>query len=107
VLAIDFKPFISPNFMNYLNLRLIGRVQGVGLRMLIFSQARKRNIGGWVKNESDGSVSVHLEGDNDELEEFASWLSGINDPFGASVQIVKREGSGRFDGPKRQFEIKL
>ncbi|MCL6089205.1 MAG: acylphosphatase [Candidatus Marsarchaeota archaeon] len=92
--------------MRFLDLRLMGRVQGVGLRTLVFSEATRRNLGGWAGNEEDGSVRVHLEGEEKELAEFARWLSSIHDPIGPDVRSLQTEGGGELQGrPKKPFAI--
>ena len=42
--------------------RAVGRVQGVGFRMFVRAEATKLGITGWVKNMSDGSVTMELQG---------------------------------------------
>ena len=42
--------------------RAIGRVQGVGFRMFVRAEATKRGVTGWVKNMSDGAVTMELQG---------------------------------------------
>ena len=39
-----------------------GRVQGVAFRAHTAEGARQRNVDGWVRNRSDGSVEACLEG---------------------------------------------
>ena len=39
-----------------------GRVQGVGFRMFVQQNAMKLGITGWVKNMSDGTVTMELQG---------------------------------------------
>ncbi len=39
-----------------------GKVQGVGFRITTFTIARKLGIRGWVRNNSDGSVTMVVEG---------------------------------------------
>lgn len=51
-----------------LRLTIYGRVQGVGFRVFVAKQAKKRALTGWVKNVSDGSVEVYAEGDVSQLE---------------------------------------
>ena len=45
-----------------------GRVQGVGFRAFVQKHAMKRGIKGWVRNMSDGSVTMEAEGDKTSLE---------------------------------------
>lgn len=49
-----------------------GRVQGVGFRMYVQQHALELGITGWVKNMSDGSVTMELQGESaavDKLEQ--------------------------------------
>ena len=39
-----------------------GRVQGVGFRMFVQQNALELGITGWVKNMSDGTVTMELQG---------------------------------------------
>ena len=40
-----------------------GRVQGVGFRVFVRNLAREFGATGWVKNMSDGSVTMELQGE--------------------------------------------
>jgi DNA ligase D-like protein (predicted 3'-phosphoesterase) len=76
-----------------------GRVQGVGYRDATVRHARELGVLGWVRNEDDGSVRVHAEGDADAVEALVAWLG--EGPRGASVEgveceRVKREGHEQF-----------
>lgn len=42
--------------------RVVGRVQGVGFRWWTRRTANELGLGGWVRNEVDGSVVVHAIG---------------------------------------------
>lgn len=47
-----------------------GRVQGVGFRAFVQSQAVRRALKGWVKNLPDGRVESEVEGDEALVNEF-------------------------------------
>ena len=57
-----------------ISFRSHGRVQGVWYRAFTQTQARRLNLSGWVRNESDGTVFGHAEGSDDALAEFISQL---------------------------------
>ncbi len=41
---------------------IYGRVQGVGFRAFVFRKAQSLGVGGWVRNQSDGSVEALVSG---------------------------------------------
>jgi acylphosphatase len=49
-------------------------VQGVGFRYNTVRRARAIGLSGWVRNETDGSVLVHIQGSQTEVEEMLRWL---------------------------------
>ncbi|MFH1112242.1 MAG: acylphosphatase [Patescibacteria group bacterium] len=51
-------------------LTLAGRVQGVALRYHTWLYARKNNLGGWIKNQDNGSVILEIEGEATKLKDF-------------------------------------
>jgi acylphosphatase len=52
-----------------LNVRVEGRVQGVGFRAFIDSEARRRGLLGWVRNRADGSVEAVFGGEEQTVRE--------------------------------------
>ncbi|MBH50245.1 MAG: acylphosphatase [Candidatus Marinimicrobia bacterium] len=57
-----------------ISFRVTGKVQGVWFRAFTQDKASLKNVTGWVKNESDGSVIGEAEGVNSKIEEFISLL---------------------------------
>lgn len=66
-----------------------GRVQGVGFRAATVAEARRLNLGGWVKNLADGRVEVVAAGAPDAVQALARWL--WQGPPGARVDSVHLE----------------
>ena len=50
-----------------------GLVQGVFFRASTRDKAQELGLSGWVRNEADGSVLIHAEGDLEALQELAIW----------------------------------
>jgi len=60
--------------METLDVRVTGRVQGVGFRAATVRQAHLLGITGWVRNAPDGSVEVLIQGDAERVDQMLSWL---------------------------------
>jgi len=56
------------------NVRIQGRVQGVGFRYYTQIEARRLGICGWVRNQPDGSVEVLIGGNSEQVEALKQWL---------------------------------
>jgi len=54
-------------------IHVTGWVQGVGFRWSAANEARNRGLSGYVKNLSDGSVYIEVEGYIDQLDYFVNW----------------------------------
>ena len=50
-----------------------GQVQGVGFRYLTVERAHELGVLGWVRNEDDGTVHAHLEGEAAAVDELVEW----------------------------------
>ena len=59
--------------------RAVGRVQGVGFRFFVMSNAKNYGITGWVKNMSDGSVTMELQGEPQTVERLIAKIKRGND----------------------------
>ena len=76
-----------------------GEVQGVGFRAATRRAAKRLGVLGWVRNEPDGSVTVHVEGSAQHVEEMLAFLA--RGPRGAHVgetrvQELAPEGHEQF-----------
>lgn len=55
-------------------IKITGRVQGVGFRYFAVQKAKEMGIIGWVRNLADGSVSIVAQGIEPELNTFIDYL---------------------------------
>jgi acylphosphatase len=60
---------MSAKIVHY-EIKVRGRVQGVGYRAFAAKNARVLGLKGFVKNLADGSVLVEVEGPNELLDQF-------------------------------------
>ena len=78
-------------------LRIEGRVQGVGFRYSALHAARRYRVNGWVRNEYDGSVTVFCEGDASSVELFIEWCrSGPSGAFVTDLDITPMTFQDRY-----------
>ena len=76
-----------------------GRVQGVSFRAWTQEQAEALDVRGWVRNETDGSVSALLAGSGAAVDEMVRALS--HGPRFASVSAVRTEPAEPEPWPQR------
>ncbi len=55
-------------------IKVTGVVQGVGMRYRVRWAAEGEQLTGWVRNEVDGSVTMHAEGPGHRVEQFQARL---------------------------------
>jgi acylphosphatase len=67
-------------------LRITGRVQGVGFRYAMQSEAARLGVKGWVRNRGDGSVEALLQGEADAVEALTAWAR--RGPPGARITAM-------------------
>lgn len=72
--------------------RVSGRVQGVSFRWSTQEQAQRLGVVGWVRNEPDGSVLLHAEGEDDAVDALVAWCR--TGPGMARVRDVTVRGAG-------------
>ena len=54
-------------------IRVYGLVQGVGFRWFTCREAHRLGIVGWVRNRRDGSVEIHAQGPEAQVDDLQSW----------------------------------
>ncbi|HWA37382.1 MAG TPA: acylphosphatase [Burkholderiales bacterium] len=70
-------------------LRIRGRVQGVGYREALRTEAEHLGLRGWVRNRADGSVEALVQGLPAALDGIAAWAR--RGPPLAQVETVQTE----------------
>ena len=80
-----------------------GRVQGVFYRLSTKRKAKILNLTGWVKNLSDGTVEIIVEGEEDNLRKLLAWCR--KGPLIARVDDMKTEWK-EFKGEFEYFSIR-
>jgi acylphosphatase len=83
-------------------IRVTGRVQGVGYRDALRREALRLGIRGWVRNRRDGSVEALLQGEPGPLEELVAWARR-GPPLAEVAQVEERTAP---DGEHAGFEIR-
>ena len=63
-----------------------GRVQGVFFRASAQREAKRLGLTGWVRNLSDGSVEIVVEGEDEQVRELLQWAQ--HGPSAARVDRV-------------------
>lgn len=72
--------------IQHYNIKIIGRVHGVGFRAYTQQMAEQLNIKGFVENQPDGAVYIEAEGENGPMQSFLDWCR--QGPSGATVYDI-------------------
>lgn len=88
--------------MKHYNITVSGKVQGVFYRASTKTKAVGLGLKGYVKNQSDGSVYIEAEGNEEDLEVLLNWCN--QGPPNAIVNEVKSEETEMVGF--RKFEVK-
>ena len=81
-----------------------GRVQGVGFRWALTTEAKALGLKGWVRNRQDGSVETLIHGPPDAVDALTVWA--WHGPSSARVDRVlsnDEPGSAEFEGMSAGF----
>ena len=85
------------------HLRITGRVQGVGYRYALKSEAQAHGIHGWVRNCRDGTVEAVVQGDAQAVEQILAWAKR-GPPAARVAEINAQPAQGELDRPYGGFE---
>lgn len=86
-----------------LSLFIGGRVQGVFFRHGARNRAKEIALVGWVRNESDGSVRIIAEGDEENLNRLVEWCKqGTEWSEVRRLEVKWSEATGEFTS----FEVR-
>ena len=81
-----------------------GRVQGVGYRWFVQSEAAHLGLRGWVRNTDDGAVEVLAAGTPDQLEDLVQALA--RGTRGSRVDNIESHPVAESEGDELQsFQI--
>jgi acylphosphatase len=76
--------------MPRVELKIYGRVQGIGFRYAAKKKAEKLGVICAPRNEPDGSLHIEAEGESAQaLEKFIAWCH--KGPWGAKVERVEKD----------------
>ena len=75
-----------------------GAVQGVGFRATAIAVANGYEVGGWVRNQPDGTVLCVAEGEPAELDRFMSALKQAMQGYVREANITQSPATGEFRG---------
>ena len=84
-------------------IRVSGRVQGVGFRAALSEQAREHAVRGWVRNRADGTVEALLHGTPEAVAAVIAWVK--RGPPGARVAEV-RISEAAAESVAERFELR-
>jgi acylphosphatase len=86
-----------------IHLRITGRVQGVGYRYALRSEAQANRINGWVRNCRDGTVEAVVQGDSQAVEMLLAWAKR-GPPAAQVADVDAQPAQDEFDRPYSGFE---
>lgn len=71
-------------------IRISGKVQGVGFRYFVQKQGKALNLNGWVRNTLDGGVMATVQGQKHALDTFVDHM-WIGPPMSEVKSVTKVE----------------
>lgn len=84
-------------------IRVSGRVQGVGYRYALRAEAVRLGVTGWVRNRADGSVEALVQGSADAVKKITDWARR-GPPAARVIRLEEQPPAAEFDRPCATFE---
>jgi acylphosphatase len=84
-------------------IRIHGRVQGVGYRDYLRDEADRLGVTGWVRNRADGSVEAVVQGSAEAVERILCWARR-GPPAARVTQLNVEAPTAEFDRAYSCFE---
>ena len=89
--------------MKTVHLSVAGRVQGIGYRDAMCSQAERHGVRGWVRNRRDGSVEAVLQGDAAAVDAVLAWARS-GPPAARVTEVSVQPATGDLDRSYEGFD---
>ena len=86
-----------------IHLRIEGRVQGVGYRDGLLTEALSRGVSGWVRNRRDGTVEAVVQGERGAVDAVVAWARR-GPPAARVTSMVAQSAQGELDRPYSGFD---
>ncbi len=84
-------------------IRVSGRVQGVGYRDALRAETVRLGVTGWVRNRADGSVEALVQGSDESLKRLIDWARR-GPPAARVSHLDDQPPAAEFDRPYAGFE---
>ena len=84
-------------------IRVSGRVQGVGFRYALRDEALRLGVAGWVRNRADGSVEALAQGSAATVQALVDWARR-GPPAARVTRLEALPPAPEFDRPYSGFE---
>lgn len=84
-----------------------GRVQGVGFRATVRSLARDHRVVGQVRNLTDGSVELIIEGDPSELDNLLAAILERMNQFITRHTVDHQPANGQYGEPSAKGKVAI
>lgn len=97
---------MSNTNLRRIQVRYEGEVQGVGFRWTSKRLANDLGLTGWVRNEPDGSVSMELQGDEEQVAAFFGRLPRSWGRFQPRFVIAEKEDVAPIPG-EAYFQVRF